>query len=359
MHECDECGKSMATAGGLEIHKEMAHGAGAHPAADEPTTADVAVPDLPIDVLAGAPLERPSRRRQTSAPSSLSAIPAIALAIVALLVAGVATAYVRGNTSESPLAAVQAAATRTTDANTAQVSATVKADSGPLANGVTIDGGFDFSNHRGRLEIDPSRFGAPGIGKIQAIFDYSSGIIVYMKFPAAAAQELDGKQWVKMDVSALMRQAGLDVDLGSLVQGQSNDPTSGLQVLRGADNVVKVGTEQVRGTDTTHYRADASLDKAIAQAPTPAARDGITKIASLYTVRTFPMDVWIDSDGRARRFQFSVDTSTLHLPGGVPTPAMGRLGLTYELYDFGSAVDTQVPPPDQVIDFVDLLRRAG
>ncbi|MBV8303008.1 MAG: hypothetical protein JOZ04_02280, partial [Acidimicrobiia bacterium] len=101
MHVCPECGKKMATMGGLEIHMDLAHrpaaraGARAEPDADltavPATAAAAAVPGaarIPArgDVL---PRERPHTG------SKLTAVPVIALAIVALLVAGVASALVR------------------------------------------------------------------------------------------------------------------------------------------------------------------------------------------------------------------------------------------------------------------------
>ena len=89
--------------------------------------------------------------------------------------------------------------------------------------------------------------------------------------------------------------------------------------MRGADNVVKVGPEQIRGTDTTHYRLDVNLDKAIADASTPTERDALTKLANLYTVRTFPVELWLDSEGRVRQFLESLDTATIRLPDALRT----------------------------------------
>ena len=180
-----------------------------------------AAPTAPqrIDVL---PLERPRRE------SKLTGVPLIAFAIVALLVAGIASALARRNEGPStPLAMVQASASTTADAGTAKVSVTAKSSSGPLAREITVDGGFDFASRRASMEMDVSKFGLSGIGKIEAVADYSSGLVMYMKFPAQLASELGGKPWVKMDVGALLKQAGLDVDLGALTQGQSADPTSG------------------------------------------------------------------------------------------------------------------------------------
>jgi hypothetical protein len=348
VHICPECDKQMATAGGLEIHMELTHKPAARPEIAPETGAATAAPAR-IDVV---PLERP--RRETK----VTGVPFIALAIVALLIAGVASALVRRN--PSTLAMVKAASTTTADAKTAHVATTIKADSGPLVNGVTVDGGFDFTNRRASLQVDGSQFDAPELGKVQTIVDYDAGLIVYMKLPAEAAADLGGKPWAKLDVGSLMRQAGMDIDIGSLLQGQSNDPTQGLGMIRGADNVVKFGDEKIRDVDTTHYQALVDLDKAISDAPSPEARDAMQKLGNLYTVRKFPVDVWLDSDGRVRRFQESLSSGVIRLPAGLQTqgdPLAGHVTLTYDLYDFGRPVDVELPPAGQVANLNELLNQ--
>jgi hypothetical protein len=126
--------------------------------------------------------------------------------------------------------------------------------------------------------------------------------------------------------------------------------------------VVKIGSEQVRGETTTHYRLDVSLDKAIADAPTPGAKDAMTKLANLYTVRKLPVDVWLDGSGRMRRFQENLDTGTMRLPAGIQTqgdPLKGHVSITLELYDFGAEVDTKLPAADQVADLNQLLNQSA
>jgi hypothetical protein len=350
MHVCPECDKKMATAGGLEIHMEIAHKVA--PARPE-VAAAAAAPTAPrIDVV---PLERPRN------PSKVTAVPFIALAVVALLVAGVASALVRRNAS-TPLAMVKAAATTTADAKTAHVSTTIKANSGPLANGVTVDGGFDFTSRRASLQVDGAQFGAPELGKLQSIVDYDGGLTVYMKVPAEAASDFDNKPWFKVDVAALMRQAGMDVDIGSLLQGQSNDPTQGLGMIRGADNVVKIDEGDIRGVHTTHYRLDVNIDKAIAEAPTPEAKDAMQRLTNLYTVRTFPVEVWLDDQGRVRQYQESLSAGVIRLPAGLQTqgdPLAGHVTVTYDLYDFGRPVDVQLPPADQVANINEMIKNCG
>jgi hypothetical protein len=340
----------MATGGGLEIHMEIAHKPAARPGPEPALASAIAAPPARVDVV---PMERPRNA------SRLTAVPFIAVAIVALLVAGIATAFTRHDqTPSTPLAMVQASANATKDAGTAKVSVTAKSTSGPLASGITVDGGFDFDSRRASMQVDTSKFGLPG-GKIEAIADYSSGLVMYMKFPTEVATELGNKPWVKMDVGALLKQAGLNVDLGALTQGQSADPTSGLGLLRGADNVVVVGTEVVRGTETTHYRLDVNLDKAVAEAPSDV-RDALAKFVNIYTVHTLPVEAWLDAEGRVRRYQQTIDPATIRLPAGVSSrdnPFTGPITTTYEMYDFGSDVNVKIPPPDQVTDLSDLIKQ--
>jgi hypothetical protein len=352
----------MATAGGLEIHMQIAHAQEPVASVPMPVAAApaAAVPVSPAAVsIPGVGLERP-RRSAGTRTTSLTAAPLIAAAIVALLVAGVATALVRRN-GPSTLAMVQAAATTTADAKTAQVSVTLKTDSGPFANGLTVGGGYDFANRRARLDIDPAQFGVTGVGKIQGIADYSNGVIVYMKFPPQISQELGGTPWVKLDVAALLRQQGIDVDLQSLISGQSNDPTQGLGMVRGAENVVKVAPEQIRGTDTTHYRLDINLQKAAAEAPTAEARAAMEKLASLHTGPSTPLDVWLDGDGRVRRIQEVLDPAAVRYPPKIQAAVaqFGRMTISYDLYDFGSFVDVQIPPADQVTDLNQVIKQGG
>src|SRR4051812_14398707 len=92
----------MATHGGLEIHMEMGHDpepVASHDARVAPVAAvaPTAAADLLPEVIPGVGLERPRRTARTRTGTGLSAVPLIAFAIVALLVAGVATAVTRRN----------------------------------------------------------------------------------------------------------------------------------------------------------------------------------------------------------------------------------------------------------------------
>lgn len=91
-------------------------------------------------------------------------------------------------------------------------------------------------------------------------------------------------------------------------------PSGSLGYLRSvADDVVRVGSDRVRGKRTTHYRATVDLGRI--GGPT----------------RDFTIEIWVDEDGLVRRYRY-------HPLGSGET-------FVWEFYDFGVAVDLVPPPP--------------
>jgi hypothetical protein len=206
---------------------------------------------------------------------------------------------------------------------------------------IKIAGEADFAAHRGHMTIDLSQLGLPG-PPLDAVFDNAT---VYEKFPAAMGAALPpGKSWVKVDLAS----AGQSAGASGLGQAQTGDPSQTLDFLRGTSGAVdRVGTEDIRGTQTTHYRTTVDLKKAADQSP--GARDAINSTIKLLGSSTQPLDAWIDGQGRVRRIHYAVDLSkskaTTSTPGA-PTSAT----FTLDLFDFGVPVQATVPPADQVAD---------
>lgn len=249
---------------------------------------------------------------------------------------------------------VTQAPAKTTAANTARISEVIEitpASSGQT-NGsaspskVTGEGAMDFSNRRATLTLH--------VGG-QSIDAVVSGTAIYEHVPQLV-DKIAGKQWLKVDFDALGQAAGIQ-GLGNLAQSQSNDPTAGLQYLRGASGTInKLGKEKVRGVDTTHYRATLDINKAAAAAPA-SVRATIRQISTTFGVTTVPVEAWIDGDGRARRIQETIDYSgaTKTKPNLPANSLPKRVQTTLEYYDFGAAVAATVPQPEQVVDLGELL----
>ena len=242
---------------------------------------------------------------------------------------------------------IAAASKKTTDAKTARVFM-VTSITGPQTFRVEADGRMAIGASRGVINVDMASLGLPaGSGKVEMRI---IGTIAYMRVPPALAKEVPaGKKWLKIDYAELGKQAG--VDLSSLQRNfQTGDPAAVLGFLKGAGSVSKAGSETIRGTKTTHYKATISFDKVVAQAD-PSVRDEVRKATELLGVKTMPMDVWIAADGLLRRLTFTADLSKLGKPN-----ISGGLTLKMELYDFGVDVGDVVAPPDaEVVDLKSLL----
>lgn len=221
------------------------------------------------------------------------------------------------------------------------------------------EGSFDNKSRRGEmtLSMDVPGGGALGGGggavQQHMVFD---GFTFYMRSPAFDAVLPSGKKWLKFDLAKAGKEIG--VDLSTLTQGANSDPTQTLQYLKAAGGSVKrVGTETVRGTSTTHYKATVDFEKVPDTVPADeraAMRKSIQQIIKLSGTKTVPIDVWVGDDGIARRIVSSYGSNV----GGERTTVEQRI----EMYDFGAKIDVKVPPDDETFDFSqlgDLLQGAG
>ncbi len=274
----------------------------------------------------------------------------------ALLLVGMAlVAGACGGDEVSPVQLISSAPAKTVEEKTSRMAIDVSS-TGAVPIRFSGEGAFDYEAHRGRVAMDVSSLGLPagaGGGMADVLM---AGDVIYMKLPVDPA-ELGGRPWLKLDVDTAAQQSGLDLE-GLRKQFQNNDPTTALNALRGVSNDVKaVGTEEIRGTETTHYTATVDLNKAAQQSP-PEARSAVEQLGRQLGTTTFPVEVWIDGDGRLRRQRFSMDLSKVMAPGARPGGLTGVMTTTVELFDFGTEVDVKEPPADQVTDFMTVLQQA-
>jgi hypothetical protein len=111
--------------------------------------------------------------------------------------------------------------------------------------------------------------------------------------------------------------------------------------------VTRIGSEQVRGEPTTHYRARIDYDRypsKVAPARRAAASQSIAALERLTGSHSQVVDVWVDVQRRVRREEF-----TFHecLPG---VPGATRIHLKIEFLDFGIQAIAPLPPSNDVAD---------
>jgi hypothetical protein len=134
--------------------------------------------------------------------------------------------------------------------------------------------------------------------------------------------------------------------VGMLSMGTSFDATGYLDLLEsmGARPEV-VGTETVRGTETTRYR--------IAGQPTnvPAEVEALGRFTARSEHDSSSVELWADRAGRLRRLRTDFDDGE----GG---PGGGGFS-EFEVFDYGAPVAIVPPPLDQVTTQPDVLAQMG
>lgn len=295
--------------------------------------------------------------------------PVVALAALLALVAALAAACGGGGGSVAtgePIGFRELARAATTSADAAtgrfgfSMEMTLPGADEPFS--FAGDGAFDTTASRASLTIDMSSFaslldglvggasgnGGPGIGDPDAwqIETVQDGLVMYLRFPAVADELPAGKSWVRMD----LREAGSTggIDLEQLRQFTSSGPHEILDFLRAVSGEIEtVGTEELRGVETTHYYAIVDLLRYEKLAP-PAEREKLGSLLGEVVEQSglgeIPVDVWVDERGLVRKLTMVFSATQ---PG---TTEQATMSMSFELYDYGKDVEIALPPASEVVD---------
>lgn len=250
--------------------------------------------------------------------------------------------------SADPAELVSSASATTTEAGTARMYLQTSVSGLGTGAGFTTtgEGVVDFENQRGSLTMQLPSLGGTSLGDLELVYD---GTVLYYRassfFPDAPTP------WVSLDIARVSEEL-TGTDLSQLSQGSGNDPSNSLALLQGvADDVEEVGTEEVRGVETTHYRAMIDIQRAIEAQGAVADREQFEAFVEQFGTEPIPVEVWLDDEGRAVRTRY--DQPIPETPGA-PVPPDARVSLTIELYDFGVDVPIEIPPPEEVTDLTDI-----
>ncbi|MEW1867858.1 hypothetical protein AB0420_06650 [Streptomyces caelestis] len=167
-----------------------------------------------------------------------------------------------------------------------------------------------------------------------------------------------GRSWFRADPAAW---GGLTVDndsYGVLPRQLEGSPVVQSTLLTGSEDVRRVGTETVDGARTTHYRGTVTFDGLRAArdaAPDEATRErrveSLDQFMGLRVSDTLTMDLWVDGDGRAKRFRWQARTDGAR--GGT---GGGPLDLTVTFLDVDRPVTIEAPPAEDTAALVEDAR---
>ncbi|MDQ5816180.1 MAG: hypothetical protein M3516_07805 [Actinomycetota bacterium] len=276
-------------------------------------------------------------------------IPLAALALVA--------GACGGGSDQSPAAAIAAASVNTTEAGSAKVSiastTTVPealAGGGPTSIEFGGEGAVDYENQVGEMTMDMSDMGGgaaggPALGEMNMVFE---GTMIYMQFDLLAQQLPEGKSWVRFDLTTVAEELGVDVS--QFTQFSNNDPTAALQYLEGATDLEEIGSEEVRGEETTHYEGVVDLQKAADNVEDEELAKAFEQVIEVGGQEEIPVEVWVGDDETIRRVQYAFET-----PAGQGSTETLSSELSMEFFDFGTEVDVTIPPDDETVDLQELM----
>ncbi|MFD9938318.1 DUF1396 domain-containing protein [Streptomyces massasporeus] len=173
---------------------------------------------------------------------------------------------------------------------------------------------------------------------------------MYLGGGAEMAKEMDGKRWLKFDLSG--SEAAKDMDrMGSTSQAEQN-PAAESTFLTGAKDVKKVGSEKVEGVETTHYSGTVTLDDLRAslkddKAETRKQREKSVKQYEKLGIDKFTMDMWVDGEDHTKQFRMKGQADK------------GPMDMTITFLDYNKPVTVTAPPAKDVADLGEMFKELG
>jgi hypothetical protein len=284
--------------------------------------------------------------------------PALLTALISALLIAAGSAASIALASPSGASPIEQAANKTAKAGTFRVSYTVTVSAKGGTAGATLSkpvtltgqGAFNTKHSTGQFSLNLGALGAAlgaatgGISVPSTIDLVLLNNALYLHLPSLAQQVSPGKEWLKFDVTKLPKSATAGANVGQLAK--QIDPQQALAALRAAVSVHKVGSDQVRGVATTHYKAVVDLLKVVAALPKAQQASSLKAIKQAGLTK-LPLDAWIDGSGFLRRLALSTQAKS--------SGTTASVALMLDLYDYGAKIKVVAPPASKVADGTALL----
>ncbi|MET7390934.1 DUF1396 domain-containing protein [Streptomyces sp. NPDC005529] len=266
-------------------------------------------------------------------------------ALAALVLGGGAVACSKGTDQSpemTPAAAVAKAAKNTEDITSLHYRMAGKV---PEEGRVTAEASMSMKPLAMSMKMTAADSGTDGPVEMRLVDG-----AMYIGGGAQAAKEMDGKSWIKFDMSALGAGRGMSAD--QLGGGEADkNPAAESTFLTGSKNVKKVGTETIEGVKTTHYKGSITLDglRKTLKSESKATREQREKSLEQYEkmgIDAITMDAWIDGGSRTKQFRMR------------GTAEKGPLDMTITFLDYNKPVTVKAPPAKDTADLAEMMKGA-
>jgi hypothetical protein len=241
------------------------------------------------------------------------------------------------NAAPTPLELVLASSGKAADVSTMRFSLTMGTPDGSF----TGEGAMDTGKPLMSMTMDMASLLPPEERKdgtkVSVVLNDQA---MYMQIPGLA-QETGGKHWMRLDLATL----GGDNPFGAMAEQFRNaDPSKSMEFLAGVKDATVVGTEDVRGVPTTHYKITIDLQQAMTQMPENLKGFVSEVFSQMPGGGLLPGDVWLGGDGLPRRLSYEMS-----VPGGAGgAPVVLRFSM--DTFDFGQPLSVTIPADNDIVD---------
>ncbi len=168
----------------------------------------------------------------------------------------------------------------------------------------------------------------------------------YAKMGDRFAAQVGGKHWVKYAYDDLERIGG---GSGAYMKDamQNSTPHQSVKMLLASGDVKKVGREEVRGVNTTHYSGTVDVAELAEKSSGLSASQlaDMKKQLEQAGVTTETVDIWVNDENLLVK---KVEKGQMKT---------GELSATAYYSDYGTPVSAEKPPASDTADFRDLMNR--
>jgi hypothetical protein len=166
--------------------------------------------------------------------------------------------------------------------------------------------------------------------------------IQYIQVPEAQKAQLQGKSWMKIDLTEAAKLSGMDANqFGD--QMRNMDPGKQVKAMLENGKLKVVGEETVDGAKTVHYTSDLTvaqyLDAYASDAKSRTAlKDALAKAGVKDNIKT---DLWVDEKYQMRKAHITMGS---------------MMDVSYTYTDYGKPVEVVAPPESETVDMLEMLK---
>ncbi|MFD8975209.1 MULTISPECIES: hypothetical protein [Streptomyces] len=179
--------------------------------------------------------------------------------------------------------------------------------------------------------------------------------VMYMDMGAKQAAEMDGKRWMKLDLTAAAEASGdkaLQKQMTGGLESMNQDPAQQLALLLDSPNLKHVGAEKINGMETQHYKGTLTVEQMLKAGDSSKLlpkEDYDKLLASVKKagLKGYDTEVWVNEDGYPARMDIGM------------TMAEGSMQMRADYSDYGTKAAVQAPPAEDTLDLFQMLKELG